>query len=111
MLDSKNVERYELTGKRDIEDIISRHFPQYKSQSREIKYDSIFANIKPLPSSAIVTTPSKNAIEMTLHETDEENFNRICGNFKLEIKNDGSLVVSKKNFADEWEIVDTIKPF
>lgn len=97
------VEDYNLRD-RNIEDIISKHFPQYEAKKREIKYDGIFANITLIPDSAIVTR-KKNGILMNLHSTDEKHADHICGDFRLKIKKDGSLVVLKKNFADMWERV------
>jgi len=108
----EEVEQYKL-GRTDIEDIISEKFPKHrydKSELTKLKHNCIYAYITLLPSSATVTSPSNNMIEMVLHQTDEEGFNRRCGDFRLKMEDNGSLMVSKKIFDNEWQETGTIKP-
>jgi len=110
MLRLKEEERYELNGevKIDIEDIIGKHFPEYKPRSREIVY-SVYGKIENFPSSIMVDVDEENLMQIVLHETDKERFNR-RREFRFERKNDGSLVVSKRGFGDYWEPIDIFKP-
>ena len=107
----ESVERYDLVnGKENIEDIISKHFPEYESKAKEIRDDIIYKNIEDLPTSAILTPRSKNRIEMDLHVTNEKGSNKICGKFGLK-KGKDSLLVFKNDFDNVWELVGKVRSF
>jgi len=100
--------------KKTLDRVIAEKFPRYEGVAMNIAWNSIYNNIKDLPTAADVKTLRTGAVKMELTRN-EGGAEIVLGRFGLRTAKDDSLVVFKNSLEAPtdhyWGVVGKFKPY